>query len=253
VCTLAIYFHCSAALPVVVAANRDEFYDRPTADPRLLSHDPWVMGGQDLHAGGTWFGINEHRMIVGMLNRRSAAAPDPSRKSRGLLCLEALQQPAPQAVRDWLGRCDVASYNPFNLLAANEEHALVATSDGRASTMVSLSRGLHLLTNLDLNDPTCPRIATSHRLFAAIPLVDRENDESSLVAALRGALASHDVPLDPRGRTLTDTLCIHSPAYGTRSSTIVVLRQRPAAVSYWHAAGPPCSTEFSPVALPQTA
>lgn len=249
-CTLAIYFQCSPALPVVVAANRDEFYDRPTAEPRVLAHDPWVVGGQDLHAGGTWFGVNQQRMIVGMLNRRTPAGPDPTRHSRGLLCLEALQRDDPQGVIAWLSQASVDAYNPFNLLAANEQQALVAASDGRTLTTTSLTRGLHLLTNLDLNDPTCPRIATSHRLFASLSSEVASADASTLVKSLRQILASHDVPLDPRARAITDTLCIHSPAYGTRSSTIVLMPRRPSPPAYWHASGPPCSTAFAPMALP---
>ena len=49
-CTLAVYVRCAPALPLLVAANRDEFLDRPTAEPQLLTADPWAVGGLDLSA-----------------------------------------------------------------------------------------------------------------------------------------------------------------------------------------------------------
>jgi uncharacterized protein with NRDE domain len=252
VCTLAIYFRCSPAFPVVIAANRDEFYARPTAEPSVVAHDPWVVAGQDLQAGGTWFGVNEHRMVVGILNRRTEAGPDPTRGSRGLLCLEALQRASPDDVMSWIAGCRAEAFNPFNLLVASETAAFVVTNDGNSLQINRLPIGLHLLTNLDLNDPTCPRIATSHRLLADVPIpaTPATDGTTRLLGSLQKVLASHDVPLDPRSRTLTDTLCIHSDSYGTRSSSIVLTPPAPSPLQYWHAPGSPCATAFARITLP---
>lgn len=253
-CTLAIYYQCSPVFPVVIAANRDEFYERPTSEPNVLTHDPWVVAGQDLQAGGTWFGVNQHRMVVGILNRRTDVGPDPTRGSRGLLCLQALQRSSPDEAIDWIAGCSPGGFNPFNLLVASAVDAYVVTNDGSAFSTTKLSNGLHLLTNLNLNDPTCPRIATSHRLLADVPIpatLDSQATERFLTA-LQRVLASHDVPLDPRARNLTDTLCIHSPAYGTRSSSIVLIPPAPTTLQYWHAPGAPCRTAFGRIPLPPT-
>ena len=77
-CTLAIYFQTNTEYPVVVAANRDEFYNRPTITPTQLVDEPWVVAGRDAVAGGTWLGVNAHNLVVGVLNRRTAKAPDPT-------------------------------------------------------------------------------------------------------------------------------------------------------------------------------
>ena len=98
-------------MPLLVAANRDEFLARPAAAPGLLAYDPWVVAGQDLSAGGTWFGVNQHGMVVGVLNRRRAAGMDPTRHSRGLLCLELLQTPSPSAARQRLEHERGDAYN----------------------------------------------------------------------------------------------------------------------------------------------
>jgi uncharacterized protein with NRDE domain len=246
-CTLAAFVGLSDALPLVVAANRDEFLDRPTIDPAVLAVDPWVFAGQDVSAGGTWFGVNQHGMVVGLLNRRRPGGPDPSRRSRGLLCLEVLQTASPHAAAALLERLRSDDYNGFNLLVADRRQALVATPAESTVRITHLPPGVHLLTNLDLNDPTCPRIAKSSKHFSAITL-PRDDEAAGLVEPLRHLLADHETALDPRADVI-DTLCVHKPGYGTRSASIVALDAtgRP---RWWHAAGPPCRTAFQELVLP---
>jgi uncharacterized protein with NRDE domain len=246
-CTLAAFVGTSSALPLLVAANRDEFLARPTNDPAVIAVAPWVFAGQDLSAGGTWFGITPHGMVVGLLNRRSPGGPDASRRSRGLLCLEVLQAASPDAAAAQLAALAAEDYNPFNLLVADRHTALVATPvDGRVQ-ITRLSPGVHLLTNLNLNDPTCTRIAKSSVRFASLPLPG-DGDAAPLIEPLRTILADHSTALDPRAEVI-DTLCVHLPGYGTRSSSIVSLDAtgRP---RWWHAAGPPCQTSFEELSLP---
>ncbi|MGN6731985.1 MAG: NRDE family protein, partial [Candidatus Binatia bacterium] len=59
VCTLAVYFHAVDDFPLIIAANRDEHYDRPSVPPSLLQTTPKIISGRDLRAGGTWLGFNE--------------------------------------------------------------------------------------------------------------------------------------------------------------------------------------------------
>jgi uncharacterized protein with NRDE domain len=246
-CTLAAFVGTSDALPLLVAANRDEFLDRPAADPAVLAVDPWVFAGQDLSAGGTWFGVNQHGMVVGLLNRRRPGGPDPSRRSRGLLCLEVLQTASPDAAAALLAGLRPADYNGFNLLVADRHQALVATPDESQVRITRLPPGVHLLTNLDLNDPTCPRIAKSSKHFAALSLPP-DGNAGVLIEPLRRLLADHTTALDPRADVI-DTLCVHKPGYGTRSASIVALDAtgRP---RWWHAAGPPCRSIFHELTLP---
>ena len=247
-CTLALYFRVFPDIPLLVAANRDEFLDRPSSNPALLSTGPWVVAGRDLSAGGTWLGLNQHGMIAGVLNKRSADKPvDPGRRSRGLLCLEILQAGGLAAARARLGDEKVWRYNGFNLLVATAAGCLVATTRGDSIELRDLQPGVHLLTNLEINDPTCPRIAKSHRLFAALPPFPATHIDEML-PALRTLLSDHSTPLDPRSEHI-ENLCVHRGGYGTRSSSIIAL---PAggAPRYWHAPGPPCRTDYAAVALP---
>jgi uncharacterized protein with NRDE domain len=246
-CTLAAYVGVSSDVPLLVAANRDEFFERPSAEPGLIASDPWVFAGQDLNAGGTWFGVNEHAMVVGLLNRRRPHGPDPTRRSRGLLCLEILQTRSPRAAADRLRGLAGDAYNSFNLLVADAQHAFVATNPGGQMHVDLLPPGVHLLTNLELNDPTCPRIAKSAQLFRAVT-VPPAPQLASVVPALRAILSDHTTALDPRAPTI-DTLCVHLPGYGTRSSSIVAITAA-GRMHYWHAAGPPCRTAYAELALP---
>src|SRR5437870_4054608 len=91
-CTLAIYFQTFPDYPVVIAANRDEYLERPAVPPTNLCDHPRIVGGKDLRANGTWLGINEYGLVAGLLNRRNGEAEnDPNLRSRGLLCLDVLK------------------------------------------------------------------------------------------------------------------------------------------------------------------
>jgi uncharacterized protein with NRDE domain len=249
VCTLAVYVGCFHDHPLVVAANRDEAYARPSLPPELLRSDaPRAFGGRDVTAGGTWLGINEDGLVAGLLNRQVRHPRDLACRSRGLLCLDLLacrgaEEAAARVAREPAGR-----YNPFNLLLADARVAFVASqAAGGAPRVERLERGLHLLTNLDVNDPRCPRIGASHAGFAAAgDAFAEERDLDALFGRLAARLADHTTALDPRG---PGALCVHGDGYGTRSSTIIV--RDAAGRSRWHHAdGPPCRTPLSPVALP---
>src|SRR5438309_9782695 len=93
-CTLALYFRVFENFPLVVAANRDEHYDRPSAPPQILSLNPKIVAGKDLRVGGTWLGINEHGVFAAILNRRGNGEQSAvsQARSRGLLCLDVLKR-----------------------------------------------------------------------------------------------------------------------------------------------------------------
>lgn len=249
-CTLAVYLGAFPEWPLVVAANRDEFLARPATPPTLIrSEPPCAVGGRDLVAGGTWLGVNQAGLVAGLLNRRTPAPPDPDCRSRGQLCLDVLACGDASEAAALAGAEPAGRYNPFNLLVADRTAAFVVSQPaGAAPRVLRLEPGLHLLTNLDVNDPRCPRIAASQRNFAAAgETFAHANDVEAFVVTLRGVLADHATPLDPRG---PGSLCLHHDAYGTRSSSLLLVGSRDGALRYLHADGPPCRTPFASVALP---
>jgi len=249
VCTLAIYFQTFADYPVVIAANRDEFLARPALPPMVLLESPNVVGGKDLKAGGTWLGINQYGLVAGLLNRRSERS-DPEARSRGLLCLDALRcatvAEAAAMVRAQRG----FDYNPFNLLVASPAAAFVAYNRAGAIDIESLAPGLHLLSNLDVDDFECPKISRSYRRFAELA---EDGDFARDPVAKRGdlarLLADHSTQLDPRsGRP--NALCLHLGEYGTRSSSLIFVGKSPAPMRHFFAPGPPCVTPYDPAPIP---
>jgi uncharacterized protein with NRDE domain len=247
VCTLAVFHRTLPGLPLVVAANRDEFYGRPATGPTLLGHDPIVVGGQDLVAGGSWLALNEHGVAIGVLNRRTDAPVDPTRRSRGILCVELAQKRSAAEAAAALQSVAPGAYNPFNILAADRRDAFVAQNRQDATTVQRLEPGTHLLTNLDLNDPTCPRISRSSRSFSAIgERYANHADLSTLVSELRSLLADHATALDDRQPT--DQLCIHTALYGTRSSSLILAGEDDE-LAWLHAAGAPCRVPHRRIAL----
>jgi uncharacterized protein with NRDE domain len=215
----------------------------------VLRPDPPVaVGGRDLVADGTWLGVNDAGLVAGMLNRRTGTPPDPACRSRGLLCLDLLGCRTLAEAEALVAAEPAGRYNPFNALVAHAGRAFVASQPpGEAPRVVRLDPGLHLLTNVDVNDPTCPRIAASHAHFAAAGAAGVDDSPEALVARLRPILADQTTALDPRG---PGSLCMHYDGYGTRSSTIVLVPPDARGIRLFHADGPPCRVAHTPIALP---
>lgn len=241
-CLLICGLHLRAELPLIVAANRDEYYDRPSLSPGLLVKSPLVVGGRDLRAGGTWLGLNEYGVLVAVTNRYDAGAESAGRPSRGALCLDALSCRTPTAARqmvaDALRR---QTYNPFNLLAANAEEAWVMTN-AEPGFAVGLQPGWHVIGNGPLDDRDDTRV---QRAFALLETMQPTADEA-LARDLERVCGDHGAEHNGGAR---DALCVHRDQSGTRSSTVLVV-ERSKACLYRHAPGPPCCTPYERVPVP---
>jgi uncharacterized protein with NRDE domain len=251
-CTLAIYFRVFPDYPVVVAANRDEYLDRAALPPTALGDRPRIIGGKDLRASGTWLGINEHGLVAGLLNRHLAESGpnDANLRSRGLLCLDALQYSSAADAAHYLATQRARDYNAFNLLLASREAAFVAYNRGGEIEIVKLTPGMHLLTNADVDDFECPRISRSYGRFAELARrEDFARDPVARRADLAELLADHSTQLDARtGRP--NSLCLHLGEYGTRSSSLIFMRRDSARVEHFFAGGPPCTTAYERAEIP---
>ena len=253
-CTLAIYYKTFADYPVVVAANRDEYLARAALPPTTLAKNPHIIGGKDLQASGTWLGINQDGLVAGLLNRRNGTAEnDPDLRSRGLLCLDVLRHRSAAEAARFVEHQRGGDYNPFNLLIASRKETFVAYNRFGVIEVVSLTPGLHLLTNLNVNDFECPRISRSYGKFAQLGA--REDFARDPLAArneLGKLLADHSTQLDERtGRP--NSLCLHLGDYGTRSSSLIFMGAENGAVEHFFAAGPPCTASYERAAVPRPA
>ncbi len=122
-------------MPLLVAANRDEHFDRPSAPPAEIAGAPRVVAGRDLRVGGTWLGVNEHGLLVGILNRRQnePAINANSCRSRGLLCMDLLQLSSVAAGVEFLAGHNRV-YNPFTVVIADRQSAWVGYNNHEPSS-----------------------------------------------------------------------------------------------------------------------
>lgn len=252
-CTLALYFQVFADYPIVVAANRDELLERPSDPPAQLGSTPWIWGGRDRIAGGTWLGINEHGLMAGLLNRQSPHPPDPTRRSRGLLCLDALQYASATQAADALANTAPERYNPFTLVLSDPSATYVLHTAPRQLACRSLQPGVYLFTNLNVNDPSCPRIARLIPQFEHVAQpssVSAENAEKSvslpaIFQQLQTLMSDHDPNQGPR-----NSLCLHLDGYGTCSSSLIAYQTRTQCYTYKFAPGYPCQHTYHDIPLP---
>ena len=248
VCTILLAWRCHPGAPVVLAANRDELIARPSAPPGVLHEAPWVVGGKDLLAGGTWLAVAEGGTICAVTNRHPASGepmpPDPTRRSRGEIPLRLLVETDPADVTAALSGLGPGTYNPVNVLWLSADRALVAhVDDSGPVRVIELEPGPHVLTTGDLDDASRPKVAMLRAGMDAALAGSGGADET--IARMRHLLADHTTPT---GQPV-DAACIHGDVYGTVSaSTIVAGTGR---TVYEHAPGRPCVTPFSEVVLPK--
>lgn len=243
-CTLAVYFQVLEDYPLIVAANRDELFTRPSAQPSLLSENPVVFGGQDLLVGGTWLGVNEYGLLAGIVNRRMETAEDSSTlRSRGLLCLDILHAKNPLEARALLERERGFAYRPFNLLFADAEQAYIAYNKGQTVSWIRLENGLHVIGNTAIYGTGSDKMAHAYFLFSHVKDGwQKELERASGVRALKAVLSDHTLRKDSKDPR--DAICVHGVHYGTVSSTIVVYTGAEKRFHYYHASASPCRSDY---------
>ncbi len=256
-CTLVAIAGLCPDVPLAVAANRDELYARAAAPPGVLATEPRIVGGRDLTKGGTWLGVTAQGFFVAVTNQRSWAAVEPGRRSRGELVLDLLRTASPAATIAELERIDARAYAPFDLLFGDAGSLHVAYArDGRAAVAVEpLGPGVWVLNNDTIGSRDFPKASRASRLVE--PYARRRWAE--LLPGIESMLGDHElpppieVPPPDAGAPLSreqlralQALCVHAPAYGTRSATILGLGPG-CVLHYRFADGPPCTTRFEDV------
>ena len=232
-CTLIALVRPHARVPLVVAANRDEYLDRPAAGPAILDvGERRILAPRDPPAGGPWLGLNESRLFAALTNRPNPA-PDKSLRSRGLLVLDALAETTAQRAAERLAGLPAGAYNPFNLFVADAERAFVAVYEG-APRVTELAPGPHVIGNADPDDRRVPKVARLLDAAEAVAAGPREWWLQGLAAICRGH--EPDAPLA--------SACVHAGAYGTRCSTLLALGEDADESELHFSDGPPCAADL---------
>lgn len=248
-CTLIILNRASPLAPVIIAANRDEFYDRPARPPEPLA-DARAIAGIDEDRGGSWMGATASGLFVGLTNQRTFAAPDPARESRGRVVLDCLRRGDHASAHALLANLDGRRYNPFNLLVGDAARIECAYVRDEGVSFEAVAEGISILPNDRLDSPEFTKVDRARALVGDVG----ELDWPSLIDRLVTALGDHRMPeateiapppvgsrLDAELVARLHALCVHTPLYGTRSFTVAALG--PGRVArYLFGDGTPCTS-----------
>lgn len=226
-CLIVFAWKVIPGMPLIGAANRDEFYDRP-ATPANWWHDhPQVYAGRDLQGGGTWLGVTKGGRFAAVTNIRAPVEKKPNAPSRGTLVADYLTGNMP--AEEYVAQIAAAAhaYNGFNLLVGDCDQLIWYSNSGRQDGRngVPLEPGIYGLSN-GLLDTPWPKVVRSKAQFAS--LLCQGAPEEAYFEMLTDTTRASDCRLPKTGvsvelERLLSPVCIESPDYGTRASTVVRL------------------------------
>lgn len=225
-CLIIFAYQQHARYPLLVAANRDEHYQRATAGAGFWHHHQQLLAGRDLVAGGTWLGITRQGRFAAITNHRNPPTTPENPRSRGMLTLDFLSSSMPAA--DYLQQLDAAagSYAGFNLVLG-DSNGLYYYSNIEQQ-LRPLQPGIYSLSNalLDTPWPKQTRGAAAMHNLLAQDLVSHDQ----LAATVSNTAAEADDSLPDTGvglefERLLSAQFIVSPDYGTRAATTLTVDQ----------------------------
>ena len=231
--------------PLVLAANRDEHFDRPSAAPTPIASEPKIIAGIDLRAGGTWLGVNDRGVVAGILNRRLNGEIQPGDlRSRGQLCRDLLNCRSSAEAQAYLANHRLR-YNSFTTVVADGRQALVSYNDSDGKIIVlPLEPGLHVFSSAAQFDARSAKADRAYSLFARSA---RENgparrDGTDAITSLQPVLADHSSP--PGSNDPADAICVHRESSGTVSSSILRFDKSLSRFECFYCDGPPRHNPF---------
>lgn len=238
-CLIAFAIGASARWPLVIAANRDEFLNRPTAPLARWTTDAGqeVISGRDLRAGGTWLGLSPGGRVAMLTNVREPH-PVAGERSRGELVMRWLE--GQMDAGGFMAQTDSAAYGAFNLVLGDFQssawHWLSNQTDPDAGPIrgwqsCALKPGVYGLSNGALDTPWPKTRALKAALRNALDADRQEDLQAGLWSALQDRQRPGDAQLPRTGVPLAleralSSVFVDFPehAYGTRSSTVLVAR-----------------------------
>jgi len=226
-CLLVIAWQAHPRYRLVVAANRDEFHERPAAPLAKWPAPGDILAGRDLRANGTWLGLDRHRRFGVITNFRELQRPRPDAPSRGALIPEYLRgSDNAEAFLNRLAR-EAQRYSGFNLLLTDGDSLWYASNRAERFARL-LVPGVYGLSNEFLDTPW-PKLRRVRKRFDAWLSEPSNASAAGLFALLDDrATATEDEGLPQTGitpeweRVLSAPFVLH-PDYGTRCSTVLLL------------------------------
>lgn len=216
-CLIALAYKVHPRFPLIVAANRDEFLDRPAEAARFWLDVPNILAGRDLLAGGTWLGITRQGRFAAITNHRDLHHPVLPGPSRGLLVRAALEHD--------LDTSGTGVYAGFNLLYGPVD--TLHYHNNVQPEGAALVPGIHGLSNAFLNTPW-PKVEKAKQAMETLLPLEGPALVEGLFRLLADERLAPDARLPATGLPLeqeraASAIFIRSPHYGTRCSTVVLV------------------------------
>ncbi len=224
-CLLAIAWNTHPRWRLVMAGNRDEAHERPTAPLGAWTDRPGVLAGRDLRSRGTWAGIDAAGRMTVVTNVRDPRIVVPQAPSRGALAADFLGNG--QTAGEYAGavEAEAGAFAPFNLLVADANVCEYVTNYPHPRRTI-LADGIHGLSNGDLDEPWPKTV----RLMQVMSdwVSSRQEDPDLLWRGLADEHLAADNDLPDTGvglerERLLSAAFIRNPVYGTRASTIIAI------------------------------
>jgi uncharacterized protein with NRDE domain len=226
-CLILLAHRIHPSYPLILAANRDEYYHRPTAPASFWETEPQILAGKDLQSGGTWLGISRNGRIAALSNYRDPSRLLDSAPSRGGLVTEFLLGDLPPARYLEKLRQRSRDYNGFNIIFGDRKNLYAYSNRGEVPPL--LQPGIHGLSNHLLDTPW-PKVTQGKKALADILLKGGEPSVEDIFSLLADRSLPADCLLPDTGvgldtERLLAPLFISGPVYGTRSSSILLIDQ----------------------------
>ena len=224
-CLILFSYAKQPGYPLILLANRDEFFERATLPLAAWKDAPGIFGGRDLKGNGTWLGISRAGRMAALTNYRDPAAQKSQAPSRGLLVSRFLETTdRPDTYLEKVGRIG-HRYNGFNLwLGDLRENWYYSNCYG---TITCLQPGIYGLSN-HLIDTGWPKVVKGKRRLASVLNQKTPWHTEDLFGILSDCAPAPDHELPDTGvglewERLLSPLFITSAAYGTRSSSVILI------------------------------
>jgi uncharacterized protein with NRDE domain len=242
-CTVLLLLRPGDRWPLLIAANRDERFDRPFEAPaRAWPDSPGIVAGRDVLGGGSWFGVNDGGVVATIVTGIDRLGPLAGKTSRGELVLRALREPDARRGADAIAALPADAYRGFTLLVADRSTAYAVVSDESEMRVDALAPGHHMVTPDGYDVPSSPRFAAHFAAFrhAAAPQPG-EGDWSSWTELLK-----HADEDDPH-RAMT---VVVGEEFGTVCSTLLAVPAALQPPQMLFAAGPPTRAPYRRITAP---
>src|SRR5690625_2784716 len=224
-CIISFHFQEHPYYKLIVAANRDEFYDRPTEEAHFWEDEPNILAGRDLKEMGTWLGMTKEGRFAALTNFRDSTSEKKNKVSRGEIVSSFLT--SDQIAPDFLYELQTKkeNYNGFNVLVGTADELYYYGN--RQKDISKINPGTHSISNHLINSPW-PKVNKARTMLREYVKSTERIDIEELFSQLNNQEIANDDLLPETGVSLTlerqlSPVFIQTDNYGTRSSTVILV------------------------------